>query len=162
MRTVTLCLVLTACGGSKAPPPTATTETPRASELPPEAQGLAGRLAWEAAHRPAAALSADAVVAALDAGGVDLPRPRQVFAGIALARYCLAGTTAGGVAVAVCEYDDEAAAARGRAHSLSRYAALAPDREIYVRGATTLTLAAPGGALARDDGRRAAAIFAQL
>lgn len=112
----------------------------------PEMRTLSGRLAFEAAHRPTGTARVEDVVATLGRAGVALTDTKQYLAATAGASYCAGGRTADGLAVAVCEYADAAAAAAGRAHVERQFAALAADRKIVVRGATTLTTTAPPGA----------------
>ena len=128
---------------------------------PPEAMStLAGRLRWEAEHRPGAALAAEEVLTALAAAGLSIDPPRQYLGLTARARYCSGGTTAGGLAVAVCEYGSADEAAAARTYVIETFAAMNANREIHVRGATTLTLS--GSGRLGDDARRAAAVFANL
>ncbi|MBK7194609.1 MAG: hypothetical protein IPH80_19190 [Myxococcales bacterium] len=153
---LSLGLSLAACKRARprdaAPEATAATAAaaaaPAAPQPPPspEMRTLSGRLAFEAAHRPTGTARVEDVVAALGRAGVALAEPKQYLAATAAASYCAGGHTADGLAVSVCEYADAAAATAGRAHVERRFAALAADRRIVVRGATTLTTTAPPGA----------------
>ncbi len=151
---LSLGLSLTACKRARsrdaAPAATAATAAavPAATQPSPEMRTLSGRLAFEAAHRPTGTARVEDVVAALGRAGVALDEPKQYLAATAAASYCAGGHTADGLAVSVCEYADAAAATAGRAHVERRFAALAADRRIVVRGATTLTTTAPPGVAA--------------
>jgi hypothetical protein len=155
-RLVLLLPLFVAC--SSAPPAPA----PPAADAPRPMRSIAGQLAHEREHRPAAKLRSEAVLAALAEAGVPVAEPRQYLGLTAAAAYCEGGHTPAGVAVAVCEYPDEAAAARGKAHVEQRYAALATQRTILVRGTTSLTVTAAAGALNTEDGRKAAASIKPL
>lgn len=124
---------------------------------------LAGRLQYEAEHRPAGTAKAEDVFAALTKAGLPLTDgPRQYVGAVTGAEYCVGGQTADGLGVAVCEYASAAKAAAGKAAVEQRFAALNPVRDIVVRGATTLTLTArPDAALAAGK-RAATAAFATV
>jgi hypothetical protein len=119
-------------------------------------------LAEEAKTRPHLAPSAEEVLAVLGHDGVKVAESKQVLARIVGARYCLAGTTAAGLAVSVCEYADAAAASAGRARSLEAFKMI-HNRDIYLRGPITLTLVRPSPAGPPvDESRRAARTLAGL
>lgn len=146
---------------------TAVEQLARLAEEDPTAaasmQTIAGRLEYEAAHRPAQAIAAEAVFAALDRAGVPIvDGPRQYVGVVAAADYCAGGRTADGLAVVVCEYPTADRAAAGKAAVEQRFAALAPMRDIVVRGATTLTLTAGPDAALADSKRRATEAFTTL
>jgi hypothetical protein len=101
---------------------------------------LGEQLAREAAARPARAVRAEQLVAALAQRGVQVARPHQVLASPVDARYCELMTTAGGLAISLCEYGDAAAAQRGRAQSQATFDALLPGRTLDTRFNTLLTL----------------------
>ena len=155
MRTTLLTAVaftaaLVACKRSHrdapAPAPTVAAAAPVAdpAAAAPEMRSLAGRLAYEAAHRPTGTATVEQVLAAAATAGLSVAEPRQYLAMTAGAAYCAGGRTTDGVAVAVCEYPDAAAATRGRAHVERSFAAVA-GRDIVVHGATTVTTTAPAG-----------------
>ena len=98
----------------------------------------------------------------LAATGHFLPHDEQFLGMTARARYCAGGATAGGLAVAVCEYDSAADAAAGRAFVEERYAAMNSFRRIHVRGATTLTLATAPEVALGDEARRVGEVFESL
>jgi hypothetical protein len=169
MRNATMALLLgiAACsteprGAAQLPTP-ADDQPPAAAPAPETTEAmntLAGRLRWEAEHRPGAPLATEQVLTALAAAGLSIDAPKQYLGLTARARYCAGGTTAGGLAVAVCEYGSADEAAAARTYVLETFAAMNPNREIHVRGATTLTLS--GSGRLGDDARRAAAVFANL
>ena len=107
-----------------------------------ELRSLAGRLAFEAANRPSGTPRLEALVTAAATAGVEIVDTRQYLGLTAAAAYCAGGRTADGLAVAVCEYPDPAAAAAGRAHVERRFPDVGLSRRIVIRGATTLTTTA--------------------
>jgi hypothetical protein len=126
-------------------------------------QTITGRLAYEAGHRPASAIAAETVFAALDRAGLPIvDGPRQYVGVVAAADYCAGGRTADGLAVVVCEYPTADRAAAGKVAVEQRFASLAPLRDIVVRGATTLTLTARPDAALADSKRRATEAFTTL
>jgi hypothetical protein len=166
--TIALLLGTGACSRSEQPP--AQPITPAAAAAPAAPVGptpqtmqtIAGRLRDEAASRPAGALRAEAVLAALDAAGVRVGEARQFLGATARARYCAGGATPGGLAVAVCEYDSPAAAEAGRAYVEDRYAVMNSFRRIHVRGATTLTVATAPAVALGDEAARAVRVFERM
>ena len=124
---------------------------------------IAGRLQFEAEHRPTDAIKAEAVFAALTKAGLPLTDgPRQYVGVIAGASYCVGGQTADGLGVSVCEYLSAAKAVEGKAAVEKRFAHLTPVRDIIVRGATTLTLTARPDAPLASSKRTATEAFATL
>ena len=93
--------------------------------------------------------------------GVAVAPPTQVLARTIGARYCAATSTPAGLAVAVCEFGDDAEAERGLAYSRRTFDHLVPARTLLRNHATVLTLS-PGDAraLAADVGRASAAFVA--
>ena len=141
------------------PSPPATAHTDANAHLP-----LPERLVAEARTRPAARLRPEAVRQALEAAGITLPHWRQVLASTVGARYCMAGQTSAGLAVALCEFDDPATADRGLAYSRATFDRLIPGRQLRRKENAVLTVAAPpttGGAVA-GQARRVTEIFAAL
>lgn len=132
---------------------------PKAAD--PTMRSLAGRLAYEAAHRPSGTATVEQILAAATAAGLSLDEPRQYLALTAGAAYCAGGRTTDGVALAICEYPDADAATRGRAHVEQAFAAV-PGRAIVVRGATTITTTAPAGVDATATRRALATALATL
>lgn len=118
-------------------------------------------LAREAKQRPTGTPSAESVLDALEAKGLKLERRRQVLARIVGASFCMTGLFAGGASVSVCEYPDEAAAAKGRDLSLEKFKAL-PNRQIFVNKKTTLTLTSTGDGGASDVAEKVKTIFSAL
>jgi hypothetical protein len=126
-------------------------------------QTIAGRLQYEASHRPAGTAKAEDVLAALAKAGLPLADgPRQYLGKVIGAEFCMGGTTDDGLAVSVCEYASPAAAAAGKAAVEQRFADLTPVRDIVVRGATTLTLTGRPDAPLADRRRSAAEAFSTL
>lgn len=122
-------------------------------------RSIGGRLQYEASHRPATPLRAEAVLAALARAGVSLAEQKQYVAMTVQAAYCVGGQTADGLSVAVCEYPSPAAAAAGRAYVTARFQIPELARVIHVRGATTLALGHPTSTPLAATTRRAAAAF---
>lgn len=122
---------------------------------------LANRLREESGARPDVTPSAESVLAALASAGIEVKDVKQYLAATVHASYCLGGRTAAGLAVAVCEYPDAEAAARGRSYSLERFRAVAPGRDVLLNGENTLTLTIPpgGGVEARQEAGAVRAIF---
>jgi len=119
-----------------------------------EAEGpltLQDRLAREAASRPSGAISAEAVAAALSDAGVPVGALKQVLARPVGARYCALARTAAGLVVSVCEFEDDAGAARGVDLSRRTFDRLIPGRRLTHRRGTLLTLT-----VGAPDTRRAA------
>jgi len=145
------------------PPPTAS--QPAVAE-PAPAEGpltLNERLAREAASRPSGALPAETVAAKLSAAGVPIGALKQVLARPLGARYCALARTASGLVVSLCEFDDDAQAARGVDVSRKTFDRLIPGRRLAHRRGTllTLTLGAPDPTRLAE-GARAEAVFATL
>jgi hypothetical protein len=142
-----------ACGRTAAPPaaastaPTASTASTASSAAatPPPAERLTliERLTREATQRPAARPRVEEVLAALGTRGIATAGWKQVLASPVGARYCMAGQTAGGVGLAVCEYESPAAAAAGRDRSHALFDRLIPNRLLTVNRTTLLTLTRP-------------------
>ena len=134
---------------------------------PTAARGnLAQRLAAEAAERPAASAAGprvEDVATALRRAGVAVTPPSQVLARTIGARYCAATSTPTGLALAVCEFADEAGAERGLAYSHRTFDRLVPGRTLLRNRSTVLTLSGGGtdGALAADT-TRVSSLFAAL
>lgn len=124
-------------------------------------RSLAGRLQFEAANRPTGTTRADDVFVALAAAGVPLEDTKQYLGLTAAASYCAGGRTADGLAIAVCEYPDPAAAAAGRARVTERFP-VGPGRRITVRGATTLTTTAPDETALAATRARVEAVFTAM
>ena len=177
-RLVAVLLFTTACHSSPPNRPTtrgvATTPslvapaTPKApSAAAPAARlTLAERLAQEVAARPDSAPPTEVIEAALARAGLQIAQWRQVLASTVGAAYCRAGHTPRGVAVALCQYPDEASAARGLTYSHGTFDRLIPNRELRLNRTTLLTLAPPAGTASSpavaSDMRRAADSFARL
>ena len=123
-------MLLVACNRDPKPPPPAKTEQ----------RGLGDQLAYEAAHRPALALTVEGALARFATAGVRVD-DKQYLATTARARYCRGGSTAEGLGVAVCEYESEDAANAGRAHVEKMFPNV-PGRHIAVHGALSVTTTA--------------------
>jgi hypothetical protein len=124
---------------------------------------LQQRLAREAARRPAGVISTEAVATALAAAGVPIGAPKQVLARSVGARYCALARTAAGLVVSVCEFEDDAGAARGVDLSRRTFDRLIPGRRLTHRRGTllTLTVGAPDARRA-SEAARAERAFAAL
>jgi hypothetical protein len=149
------------CAPRKQPPPA---PVPASVAKPPaEAPNLGGLLARERAGRPAVAPAVEQVAAALERAGLGLSPMKQVLARTVGARYCAAGTTAAGLAVAVCEFGNEADADRGLALSHRTFDALIPGRTLARNRATLLTLTPPAASAdGHAQAERVATTFATL
>jgi hypothetical protein len=145
------------------PPATAPAPVPAAPAAVEEPLTLNERLAREAARRPPGVIRAESVAAALSAAGVPIGSLRQVLARPLGARYCALGRTASGLVVSLCEFDDDAQAARGVDLSHRTFDRLIPGRRLAHKRGTllTLTLGAPD-AKRSAEGARVEAAFAAL
>ena len=144
---------------------TTTTAAPR-DDAPPTATAgnLAQRLAGEAAARPrGTGPRVEDVATALRQAGLAVTPPSQVLARTIGARYCASTSTPAGLAVAVCEFADPAAAEGGLAFSHRTFDRLVPGRTLLRNRSTVLTLSGgePSAALAADA-TRASQVFAAL
>jgi hypothetical protein len=108
-------------------------------------------------------ISTEAVAAALSAAGVPIGPPKQVLARPLGARYCALARTSSGLVVSVCEFDDDAQAARGVDLSHRTFDTLIPGRRLtHNRGTLmTLTLGTPDAKRAAEAAR-AESVFASL
>jgi hypothetical protein len=153
---------LAACDRRLATPPAAPAPPPVAADPGPRLS-LIERLGHEAGTRPAAQPPVEAVAAALNGKGVPLERWKQVLASPIGARFCMAGQTAHGNVVAVCEFADDQQAERGITYSKQTFDRLIPNRTLLRRASTVLTLTQPDQAPASiDEARAIGAIFATL
>jgi hypothetical protein len=148
------------------PPPPPIASQPAVAEPVSVMEGpltLNERLAREAASRPSGALPAETVAAKLSAAGVPLGALKQVLARPLGARYCALARTTSGLVVSLCEFDDDAQAARGVDLSRKTFDHLIPGRRLAHRRGTllTLTLGAPD-ATRLAESARAEAVFATL
>ncbi len=148
MRHLLPLLALAACSrhhDPKPPPPAPpaaapiTQGVPGSQDLAP-LQQLGARLSDEKSHRPVAH-AADRLFAALGAQGITLSSHHQVLAATAAASYCDLGVTGDAIAIAVCEYDSAAAAAKGKQLLEQRYSKLVPDAVRTLHGSTLVTVA---------------------
>lgn len=141
----------------------APTSPGRVPQHGPSRGSLADRLAAEVATRPPAGPHVEDVTAALRRAGVSIGPLTQVLGRTIGARYCASTATAAGVAIAMCEFTDDAEAARGLEYSHRQFNPLVPGRTLLRNRGTVLTLT-PGdaGSAPAADARRAAAVFASL
>jgi hypothetical protein len=151
---VLLLLIHTACGkkpDESAPPVTtpATAQAPapqpsgaRTLALQPsqDIRGLVGSLQSEAAKRPAVVLTVEKAFDALAGAGVAPERRKQYLAATANASYCAGGVTREGIAVAVCEYPDAAAAEDGKKSVEAAWGKATPNARRVVHRSTMLTI----------------------
>src|SRR5258705_11067062 len=106
---------------------------------------LGDELQKEAAHRPEGTIKAEDVFKALDAAGIKSDgTPRQFLGTTVEAAYCAGIRTHEGVGVAVCEYPDAAAAAKGKDIAETKFAAV-KGRTIVIQKSTSLTVTVPEG-----------------
>ena len=162
--------VFVASTGCKREEPTSTpATTPEVARAPDgsrmmepssEISPILKRLDWEAQHRPPGGIKTEAVFAALERAEVRLKRTRQYLGATVNASYCAGGITDQGLAISVCEYTSEEAAADGMTFMEKRFAALTPHARRHVRGQTLLTIAAPSGST--DAADRAVETFSSL
>jgi hypothetical protein len=146
MRRLLLLAAIAACSHepNHTPPPAPasapiTQGVPGSQDLAP-LQQLGARLSEEKSHRPEAKTS-DRLFDALGKQGITLASHHQVLATTAAASYCDLGVTGDAIAIAVCEYDSAAAAAKGKQLMDERYAKLVPDAVRTVHGSTLVTVA---------------------
>jgi hypothetical protein len=141
-------VLLTACG-KKPEDPAAPTEAaaqkpsgPRTVAQQPsqDIRGLVGTLHSEAAKRPGIDVTAEKVFDALAGAGVALQARKQYLASTAHASYCAGGKTHDGIAVAVCEYADAAAAAEGKKSIEAAWGKATPNARRIVHRSTLLTI----------------------
>jgi hypothetical protein len=167
-----LSAILTGACHRRPQPPVPSPLPPAAEPAPPSAAPAArveeplrlqDRLAKEAASRPPGAIKVEAVAAALSAAGVPIGSLKQVLARPLGARYCALARTDSGLVVSLCEFDDDAGAARGVHLSQRTFDRLIPGRRLAHKRGTllTLTLGAPDPRRSAE-GARAEAAFAAL
>ena len=157
-----------ACHTRPAPPPAPAAAAPAPAPMAADPGGveppqtLSERLTREAANRPAGAISAEAVAAALSDAGVPVGALKQVLARPLGARYCALARTAAGLVVSVCEFPDDAGAARGADLSRRTFDTLIPGRRLAHRRGTllTLTVGAPDATRAAEAARAETAFAA--
>jgi len=127
---------------------------------------LAQRLAAEVAARHGAAASGprvEDVATALRRAGVAITSPSQVLARTIGAVYCASAGTPAGLALAVCEFADEAGAERGLAYSHRTFDRLVPGRTLLRNRSTVLTLSGgDAGAAPAAEATRVSSVFAAL
>jgi hypothetical protein len=160
---------LLGCGRSPTPavPPApaapASPATPPPVDPPLARMPLGQRLASEASHRPSTALPAEALPPALGSRGITVTGWKQVLGSTIGARYCMAGQTAAGVALALCEFTDPPSAERGLAYSQATFDRLIPRRALRRKGNTVITIARPDATPAlAAEAQRVTEIFAAL
>lgn len=107
----------------------------------PSQAGLVANLQAEESRRTdrGGTPRAEAVLSAIELAGVKVEAPRQYLAASVDATYCVGGRSSRGLAIAVCEYPDAAAARSGRAVSLEKFGP-ADGREVHARGPLTLSV----------------------
>ncbi len=116
------------------PPPAAITVKPAA----PQGLSLPERLTAEAQARPAAALRAENIFAAVVQTGVEITERTQYLASSLGAGYCQNAKTKNDLSITVCEFESDEAATKGRAAALA--AVPVANRRIEVHHATTLQI----------------------
>jgi hypothetical protein len=159
-------ILIAACNTRPTPPapsPLPLPPPPAAAAPAEPPLSLNERLAREAASRPPGVIAAETVAAALSTAGVPVGALKQVLARPLGARYCALARTASGLVVSVCEFADDAAAARGGDLSRRTFDSLIPGRRLTHRRGTllTLTVGAPD-ARRSAEAARAETVFAAL
>jgi len=150
--------VSAATATTAAPPPPAAAAAPAGGRL-----DLGQRLAREAALRPGSGLRIEAVARAFAGAGLTLGPLHQVLARTVGARYCAAARSPAGSALALCEFADEAEAARGLDYSRATFDRLVPGRRLLRARNLTLTFTpAEAGAAFAAEADRAASLLAAL
>lgn len=134
-------LIASACDRRKEPAPAPKRPAESGFRLTQPSQAvLVARLgAEQAAHRAGEGRRAEAVLAALESAGVKIVQPQQYLGTSVAATYCIGGRTGAGLAVAVCEYPDEASARSGRETLLGKFKGSA-TRDVRLHGTLTMTL----------------------
>jgi hypothetical protein len=164
---------LVSCGRSPAQQtrPTPAAVAPAASptpQPPPVDPALARlplgqRLASEASSRPPTALRAEDLPPALRSRGIAVAGWQQVLGSTIGARYCMAGQTTAGLALALCEFSDAGSAERGLAYSRATFDHLIPNRALRRKGNTVITIAPPEATPAlAAQARQVTEVFAAL
>ena len=177
LHVMALTLVLTAACSTRSAPPSPSSPPPASSAAAAPTPSLSvaaaaasegplslnERLAREAAGRPSGVISAETVAATLSAAGVPVGALKQVLARPLGARYCALARTASGLVVSVCEFDDDAQAARGVDLSRKTFDRLIPGRRLTHKRGTlmTLTMGTPDPKRAAEAAR-AESVFAAL
>jgi hypothetical protein len=144
-------ILAVACHARPTPPPSPVVAAAPAAAPAEAPLGLHERLAREAATRPSGVVSVEIVAAALSQAGVPIGALKQVLARPLGARYCALARTASGLVVSLCEFEDDAGAARGADLSHRTFDALIPGRRLAHKRGTLLTLN-----VGTPDARRAA------
>jgi hypothetical protein len=103
---------------------------------------LGEKLTFEAQHRPAGAVTADQVYAALDQQGIAITEKQQHVAAPFLAQYCLGAHGPAGIALSVCEFSSEEAAVAGKKESETALSSV-PNRTLAQKGKTVITVREP-------------------
>lgn len=115
----------------------------------------------EASDHPEARAAVEAVLATFRDDGIAFTRTRQVLARPLAARYCASALTAAGLGLSLCAFQDEQAAAAGRALSRQSFDALIPGRSLLVGNTQLLTITKPASEAARHEAERMRAQFAR-
>jgi hypothetical protein len=101
---------------------------------------VAGRLAEEAQHRPPIKPNADDIFAAFEHAGAPVPRKQQSLGRTYKSPFCEGGYTFDvRLAINICEYPDDAAAAAGLAASKAAFPGLT-TRKVWNHKLTTVTI----------------------
>lgn len=103
------------------------------------ARSVTPALEQESKTRPAGALKAEDVLAAVEKAGVKLAGRNQALGAIVGAAYCLSADTEKMVGLLVCEYVDDAAAQKGGQLTKQLYN-LAMPMDVIVRGKTAVAI----------------------
>lgn len=123
------------------PPPSPVAEEPMAPGSTAsgiDISRLGPKLEYEKTHRGAGP-STDKVFEALQKAGYAMEERKQILAATANASYCENARVAG-LVVVVCEYGSEKDATAGKASVDKKWAALNPNLERVVHGASVITI----------------------
>ena len=155
-------LFLAACHkDAPAPPvPAVTPSVPEAGAKQLGGSDIVTELQTEAANRPKGTTSVEQVIAAVEGLGTKMTH-RQVLASPLKAHYCENGSTAAGLGMSICEFDDAAKAGAGKERSLEIFKKFG-KRTLLVNGATLLTVTEPETPSAMAEKDKVLALFPSL
>ena len=159
-KSIALLLLVAACHRSSTSSPASAPALAAEPTIDAETAGLplVARLEREARARPTGTPSVEAVMAALERGGLALAERQQVLASTVHAAYCTIAVTPRGAALSVCEYAAEDSARRGLEYSHQVFDRLIPGRRLLLNRKTMLTMTGAGA----DEARTASTVFSAL
>ena len=149
---------------AREPASNAETSDPAVREVSPshDFTALRARLADEAHHRAAVRLPIEQVLDALERAQLRIAERKQFLGATLHAAYCLGGRTDEGLAVAVCEYADPAAAQAGKQFMDLEFAAMSSWVRRSAHETIVLTVADPSGVPHDEIATHAFEVFAAL